>query len=75
MGRASRRNLRSRDGGKPRAFCALHRLWRAVQYFGEDRAAFDRWVESKSLKDAERAWLERLWVEQHPQPLVTIAHG
>lgn len=66
MGYASRANLRSTDGGKPRAFASLHRAWRAVGYFHGDRSGFERWLALKPLSDAQRTMLERIWSEQHP---------
>lgn len=75
MGRAARANPRSREGGTPAAYASLHRLWRAVAFFGNDRSAFDRWLDDKAISSRQRQRLERLWQEQHPQPRVIIAHA
>ncbi len=65
MGREARANLRSTEGGKPAPFVSLHRLWRAVAQFHDDRPGFERWMDSRDLSLPHRATLEKLWSEQH----------
>ena len=72
MGREARRNARSTDGGKPRAYASFHRCVRAVRTFGDDAAAFSRWLDSTSVGPHHRAAMERIWAELHPAPLVTL---
>ncbi len=66
MGRAARANPRSRDGGKPAAYCSFQRCLRAVRQFGDDRAGFLRWLDTTSVGDHQRAAMERIWSELHP---------
>lgn len=73
VGYAARANLRSTEGGKPRAFAGLHRVWRGVAFFKDDRAGFEKWRDSFVLSPNERAALEKVWTEQHPEPRVTLA--
>lgn len=72
MGWAARHNLRSPEGGKPKGLNALHRIWRAVQVFGEDRDGLIRWLDSTQVSDEQRATVLNIWDIQHPKPLVTI---
>lgn len=73
MGYAARANLRSVAGGKPRAFVALHRLWRMVDFFQGDRVAFDQWLETRrALTPDGRAAVEELWRRRYPEPLVAL---
>lgn len=72
MGYRARLNLRSREGGKPTKFVALHRVWRAVSVFGADRRGFLDYMDRQQLNETQRAAMEKMWAEQHPQPLVTL---
>lgn len=73
MGRLARLNPRSREGGKPKAYCSLHRVWRGVEFYKDDRAGFDQWIESRNVGDIDRIGLEKIWSEQNPQPRVSLA--
>lgn len=73
MGHAARTNPRSRDGGKPVAYCSFQRCIRAVRYFGDDRSGFDAWLDRTSVGPHQRAAMERIWSELHPAPRVVLA--
>ena len=64
MGSAARRNPRARAHGGPPAFQSLHRLWRAVAFFGMDRVGFEAWMNQYQLTEPQRAALEHLWQQQ-----------
>lgn len=72
MGRASRANPRSTDGGKPRAYCSFQRAIRACRTFGDDAVGFRTWLDSTMVTDAQRARMEKIWSELHPAPMVTL---
>lgn len=72
MGYAARLNKRSLAGGKPLAYVALHRLWRAVDFFQGDHRRFVEWLDSRAVSDAQRERLEFLWTKRYPAPLVTL---
>ena len=80
MGYAARVNHRSRSFTNPlapgqpvpAAYTSLHRFWRAVGQFKNDRAGFDGWLAGTVLSDAQRAGLELLWDKQNPEPLVRL---
>lgn len=73
MGHAARANPRSTEGGKPPAYCSFQRCLRAVRTFGEDRAGFDRWLDTTSAGEHHRAAMNRIWSELHPATRVTLA--
>lgn len=72
MGHAARSNPRSREGGKPPAYCSFQRAIRACRTFGDDQAAFVAWLDSTMVNDAQRARMMKIWSELHPAPLVTL---
>jgi hypothetical protein len=72
LGRNARLNPRSQEGGKPKAYCSFQRAIRACQTFGDDAVAFRKWLDSTMVSDAQRARMEKIWSELHPQPLVTL---
>lgn len=67
MGYGARMNPRSRAGGKPAPFTALHRIWRAASVYARDRAGLDRWMDSKQLSEGDRAAIVMIWDQQNPQ--------
>ena len=73
MGYAARANLRSHEGGKPKAFVSLHRVWRGVAQFKGDRLGFEAWIESRNIGDGERDRLDEMWRVQNPEQLVQLA--
>ena len=58
MGWVARANPRSRNGGKPAAYVALHRLWRGVDHFQGDHRQFEDWMSRTMVSDAQRERLE-----------------
>lgn len=72
MGRHACANPRSREGGKPSAYCSFQRAIRAARTFGDDSVSYSRWLDSRPLTAHQRAAMERIWSELHPAPLVTL---
>ena len=73
MGHAARSNPRSPAGGKPAAYCSFQRCLRAVRTFGDDRKGFDRWLDTTCVGPHQRAAMNRIWSELHPEPMVRLA--
>lgn len=73
MGYAARANKRSPDGGKPRAYTALYRLGRAVEFFQGDKVQFDLWLDRTNATPEHRAQMNHLWEMRHQTPLVVLA--
>lgn len=57
---------------KTKAYCALHRLWRMVDYFQGDRAQMAAWLDKMHADDTARAAVDRLWAKRYPKPRVTL---
>jgi hypothetical protein len=72
VGRESKLNPRSTDGGNPPARASFHRCIRACRTFHGDVGTFHAWLDTTSAGPHHRAAMQKIWDELHPTPLVTI---